>query len=121
MRTLVTGLIAAALLSSTAFAQTSQSTNPPPPAAKGERPASSEGPDFALAVESENADVPALAATLLAILEREQTAGNEKVSTRSLRKELACGEAAFDSVRIHLAGRVQTEGRSLRLAPKPAA
>ena len=34
MRTLVTGLIAAALLSSTAFAQTSQSTNPPPPAAK---------------------------------------------------------------------------------------
>src|SRR4029079_14887855 len=29
-----TGLIAAALLSSTAFAQTSQSTNPPPPAAK---------------------------------------------------------------------------------------
>jgi len=70
---------------------------------------------FILQAEVETVDLPALTAAALAILERERTAGKDKVSARALRKELACSEAAFEALRIALAGKVIPEGRSLKL------
>ncbi len=61
-------------------------------------------------------DVAGIAAQILTILQREQAAGNGKVSTRALRGEVGCGAGEFTKAREVLGGKVVTEGKSLLLA-----
>jgi len=56
-----------------------------------------------------------VAAMILSILSREQSAGAVKVSARLLRKEIGCSSADFDAARKELGDRLIPDGRSLRL------
>jgi exonuclease SbcC len=73
-------------------------------------------------VEENNNDGPSsvvvteIAGRLLGILRRESAAGNPKVSTQALRKELGCEKDEFDAARAMLDGQVVMDGRSLMLA-----
>lgn len=65
--------------------------------------------------QSDSADIETLASLLLAILQREQSQGTHRVSSRSLRTELGCDAKTFREVQAALGGRVAIDGRSLRL------
>jgi DNA repair protein SbcC/Rad50 len=60
-----------------------------------------------------------IAASLLAILQREAGRGKDKVSSKSLRDELGCDAAIFKAVVARLSAQVVADGRSLRLASAP--
>ena len=74
--------------------------------------------DSATPLESGSAPAmtaPVIAAMILSILSREQSAGAVKVSARLLRKEIGCSSADFDAARKELGNRIISDGRSLRL------
>jgi len=57
----------------------------------------------------------AVAAQILAILQREQLAGNSKVSARSLREQIGCSSHEFQAGREFLGGQVVVKGKSLKI------
>ncbi len=74
--------------------------------------------EISVSVKSSTADSPAqLASRLLLILQREQQAGRDKVSTKALRDELSCDATALKTAQHLLGEKIMIDGRSLRVAP----
>ncbi|MCU0793411.1 MAG: AAA family ATPase [Opitutaceae bacterium] len=67
------------------------------------------------------AELSALAARLLALIEAAAAASERSVSTRTLRAKLGCDLRDFDAARTLLGSRVVATGRSLGLAPPSSA